>query len=120
MVYADYQFYTDQYHGTMPEADFTRLAIRASAYLDYITSDRAGSYNDRDNKLKMACCAVADDYYSIEAGKMQSSYSFSTDGYSETRNFHVENKTFARILYDTVRIYLLNTGLLYRGIERRC
>lgn len=115
MVYADYQFYTDEYHGTMPEANFSRLAIRASAYLDYITSDRAKSYNDRDNKLKMACCAVADDYLSLEQGGGIASESNGRLSVSYVNGSTA--MTPQKRLYETVRLFLLNTGLLSRVVK---
>ena len=37
MAYADYTYYSGTYMGTVSEEDFTRLAVRASAFLDYYT-----------------------------------------------------------------------------------
>ena len=57
MAYADYAYYTTAYLGTtIGEADFPRLSLRASSYLDYYTQGRAGENPDLD-ALKMACCA---------------------------------------------------------------
>lgn len=41
MAYADYEFYTTSFFGSVvPEADFPRLAERASDFVDEITFDR--------------------------------------------------------------------------------
>ena len=41
MAYTDFEFYTTTYHGNVvPEADFPRLADRASDFLDVITFER--------------------------------------------------------------------------------
>ena len=42
MAYADYEYYTTTYLGTaIQEADFPRLSLRASSFLDYYTQSRA-------------------------------------------------------------------------------
>lgn len=43
MAYADYAYYTTAYLGTtIGEADFPRLSLRASSYLDYYTQGGRG------------------------------------------------------------------------------
>lgn len=41
MTYADYDYYSGTYLGTVSEEDFPRLAVRASSFLDYYTQNRA-------------------------------------------------------------------------------
>lgn len=42
MAYADYRYYITTYLGTaIQEADFPRLSLRASSFLDYYTQGRA-------------------------------------------------------------------------------
>ena len=66
MAYADYEYYTAAYLGkTIQKADFPRLSLRASYFLDYYTQGRAASNSELD-ALKMACCAVAEQYQSID------------------------------------------------------
>ena len=49
MIYADYEFYKTEYFGVaISEADFPRLARRASSYIDYITMGRASGYSADD------------------------------------------------------------------------
>ena len=61
MVYADYDYYLNEYSGNaVAEADFTRLSRQASAYLDSLTYGKIrGPWVD-DSRVKDTCCAIAD------------------------------------------------------------
>lgn len=140
MAYADFYFYTNEYFGMAIEvADFDRLAIRASSYLDYYTQGRAVKHPDLI-ELKMACCALAEQYKIIEqaqaletknlasamesdGGEVQSetvgswSKSYRSGGDSAGAAASVAANAQAS-LSAVARQYLSGTGLLYRG--RRC
>lgn len=71
MAYADYEFYTTSYFGSVvPETDFPRLAERASDFVDLITSDRLVDglpTNGRSQKrIKKAVCSLTELMYQIE------------------------------------------------------
>ena len=71
MTYADYDFYTDSYFdNVVPEADFPRLAERASDFIDTMTFDRLVDglpTNERSQKrIKKAVCSLAEILYQIE------------------------------------------------------
>lgn len=71
MAYADYEFYTTSYFGSVvPETDFPRLAERASEFIDLMTSDRLVDglpANERSQKrIKKAVCSLAELMYQIE------------------------------------------------------
>lgn len=71
MAYADYEFYTTSYFGSVvPEADFPRLAERASDFVDTMTFDRLMDglpANERSQKrIKKAVCSLAELMYQIE------------------------------------------------------
>lgn len=71
MAYADYEFYTTSYFGSaVPEADFPRLAERASDFIDTMTFDRLVDglpENERSQKrIKKATCSLAELMYQIE------------------------------------------------------
>lgn len=69
MVYADFEYYTNVYFGaSIPEDDFPRLAFRASAFIDWVTMERACKHAEMD-AVKMACCALAEDYQTMDASK---------------------------------------------------
>lgn len=71
MAYADYDFYTTSYFGSVvPEAYFSRLAEKASDFVDTMTFDRLVDglpTNERSQKrIKKAVCSLAELMYQIE------------------------------------------------------
>lgn len=71
MAYADYEFYTTSYFGSVvPETDFPRLAEKASVFVDTMTFDRLVDglpTNERSQKrIKKAVCSLAELMYQIE------------------------------------------------------
>ncbi len=71
MAYADYDFYTTSYFGSVvPETDYPRLAERASDFVDTMTFDRLVDglpTNERAQKrIKKAVCSLAELMYQIE------------------------------------------------------
>ena len=140
MVYADYTYYSGTYMGTVSEEDFPRLAVRASSFLDYYTSNRAADNADLD-AVKMCCCALVDKYAVIEAAQALAMKNLANaaandaevksetvGGYSRTLATGGESALSAlnttdgvkKLLAETCMEYLAHTGLLYRGGGRRC
>ena len=138
MAYADYEYYKDIYLGTaISEQDFPRLSLRANSFLDYYTQGRAAQNQELD-ALKMACCAIAEQYQNIdlaskaalhalqnsanagEAGELQSQ---SVGSWSKTYRSGGESAQQATTaaqaaqasLASAAAQYLSSTGLLYRG-----
>lgn len=133
MVYANYEYYKESYYGTtISEEDFPRLALRASAFLDYCTMGRA-ERNPELEPLRMACCAVAEQQQIIDQAQAlaaRSLASASTDSAelqsesvgSWSRSYRSGGDSAAAALKATqdnqstlleiARIYLGNTGLL--------
>ena len=71
MAYADYEFYTTSYFGSVvPETVFPQLAERASDFVDTMTFDRLVDglpTNERSQKrIKKAVCSLAELMYQIE------------------------------------------------------
>ena len=71
MAYADYDFYTTSYFGSVvPETDFPRLAEKASDFVDNMTFDRLVDglpENERSQKrIKKAVCSLTELMYQIE------------------------------------------------------
>lgn len=113
MVYADYSFYTSMFHGnTIDEADFPRLAQRASRFLDYYTMNRAKDYTE-DNAVKYACCALAETYLMTEKTGAKSGIASESVG-SYSVSYRADNAAKSE-LANVARQYLAFTGLLYRG-----
>lgn len=130
VIYADYGFYRNEYIGNaVQEDDFPRMAARASRYIDYITQNRAAN-NAELPAVKLACCALAEQYHLIERAQQASSESLSDDTVevksesvgSWSRSYGSAADNAASIsenaqseLEDLAYRYLSFTGLLYRG-----
>lgn len=136
MAYADYEYYTTTYLGTaIKEDDFQRLSLRASSFLDYYTQGRAAQNPELD-ALKMACCAVAEQYQYIDTAQALAQKSLSasleSDGELQSQTVGSWSKTYRSggdsaqqalssvhtaqaALGSVVQQYLAGTGLLYRG-----
>lgn len=137
MAYADFQFYTEQFYGNaIEEKDFSRLATRASSFLDYYTMGKARK-NEGLHELKMACCAIAEQYQTIDAAQKIAVDSMSSSGnkksetvgsYSVSYTTGDESAKSALSIADNAnaalaqaaRMYLTGTGLLYRGGRNVC
>ncbi len=90
MAYADYEFYTTSYFGSVvPEADFLRLAERASDFVDTMTFDRLANglpTNERSQKrIKKAVCSLAELMYQIELAE-KNAISQASAGATDTKN----------------------------------
>ena len=137
MTYADFPYYRDVYLGnSIEEGDFPRLALRASSFLDYYTQNRAQGSASLE-AVKMACCALAEQYQAIDAAnslsakalaagaqgggaELQSqtvgplSKTYRSGGDSASAAFSMASQVQAQ-LGGIARQYLAPTGLLYRG-----
>lgn len=140
MAYADYTYYFSTYMGTVSEADFPRLAVRASSFLDYYTMGKVASRADLD-AVKMCCCALVDKYAIIEAAQTAAMKNLAAvaagaaevksetvGSYSRTLATGGESALSAlnatdgekKLLAATCNEYLSHTGLLYRGGGCEC
>lgn len=127
MIYADYTYYVSHFRGTLiAEDDFDAAALRASLFLDYYTMNRAKQQPELE-ALKLACCALAEEYHTILTAKRHESQtadgemqSQTVGGYSVTYRSRGESLSEASAqaqnrLAAVARQYLAYTGLLYRG-----
>lgn len=114
--YADFPYYLGVYRGKMPEVDYGRLARRASAYLDTVTFHRIRYGYAEDERVKDACCAIADIYYLEEHGGGVASET--NDGISVTYMAGVGriHRTLEQEIWEIAMTYLAPTGLLYQGV----
>lgn len=134
MIYADYNFYVSSFYGNViPEEEYAAAALRASQFLDYYTMNRAKQQPELE-ALKLACCALAEEYHTIITAARQQSQTMAGDGemqsqtvggYSVTYRSRGEALSEASAqaqsrLAQVARQYLAHTGLLYRGGVSRC
>lgn len=117
MLTVEYGFYTDTYHGTLSEAEFTRASVFASAYIDELTLGATGDGSGLDEdvllRARLALCAVCDAHARQEAHAGIASAT--NDGYSETY-VTGDGDAAGRQLRSAASVYLAPTGLLYRGV----
>ena len=121
MAYADYAFYTSTYLGNaIAEADFPRLAERASEDIDKFTFDRAAAVvvadEDADaiTKIQKATCAIAEVEQRLEADGEVTISSERIGNYSVA--YANPRSAEARKLSAAKR-YLGTTGLLFAGVD---
>ena len=134
MIYADYNFYVSSFYGNViPEEEYAAAALRASQFLDYYTMNRAKQQPELE-ALKLACCALAEEYHTIITAARQQSQTMAGDGEMQSQTVGGYSVTYrsrgealseasaqAQIrLVQVARQYLAHTGLLYRGGVCRC
>jgi hypothetical protein len=125
-VYATYSDYTGSYLGTaIASGGFGKLALRASAYIDLLTYNRAAAVVTAATDtatillIKLATCAVADELQNAEIGAGEgiqserignSSVTYTTNSYAQMTRSQRISKAAA--------LYLASTGLMYRGFNK--
>ena len=106
MAYADYDFYSNVYKGTLSKADFERLAERASDYIDGRTNyilKTAGIPDDMTERVKKACCALSEIIQNNEAGGVKTSEKVGDYAVSYAEGTF---RTAEQRLDDTLQLYL--------------
>lgn len=131
--YIDYDFYVNKYMGDMPEENFEKLALRASAEVRKNIFNR--DITDYKDEVQMATCSVADILFKIEqleSRKNKLVSSNANDKVVSSESVGDLSRTFANTtnltdlekeisnqknkILEEIRLYLLHTGLLYRGV----
>ena len=132
-IYADYIFYIDKYMGEMPQEDFEKLVIRASAEVRKNIFDR--DISGYEEEVKLATCSVADILFKIQELEQRIGKLISSDKNDQivaSQSVADLSKTFANTtnindlekeisnqqskISEAIRLYLIDTGLLYRGV----
>jgi hypothetical protein len=126
-AYVDFTYYTGTYGGTaIASTDFTRLANRATVAIDLVTFAQAAAVitaatdTATIDKIKMATCAVAEEYQRLDVvnGGSKEIASEKVGTYSVTYVAGADDaKSMMGKLADAARLYLWNTGLMYGGPE---
>ena len=124
-AYADLTYYKNTYLGTaIADANFPQLALRASAQIDALTFDRvapiitAATETAKIDKIKMATCALSEEIQTQDAsgdsaGGIQSE-SIGSNSVSYAAGA-LATLTHDQKLQRVARLYLGNTGLMFRG-----
>ena len=113
MAYADFQYYKDTFLGNaIEEIEFPRLSLRASEYIDAHTGGVIPRLSAIPEEVQKATCAVAEKIQAYESKAEVTSESVGS--YSVT--YKTSDATYEQELGKVLRLYLGNTGLLYRGL----
>ena len=125
MAYADYEFYTKNYHGTLSEEDFDRVSQVSAAFIRRITFRRSDTCGEME-EVRMAFCAACDVFSGWETtrGGMGSRLvaSENNDGYSvsyvqEGPSGQTGESLLYGKAYQAAALFLEPTGLLYWGCD---
>ena len=97
-MYSDYSFYSVKFRGQLPETEYTRLAVRASAEIDRMTFGRAKKASGEAlDAVKFAECAVIDELSYQGIGGVGDVTSESNDGISRSYSTGVAKSSRQRI-----------------------
>jgi hypothetical protein len=111
-AYATYSYYSATYLGTaITEANFARLALRASAWIDRLTFQRAATETvvATVDLIKMATCAVAEEIQTVEADGSADGIQSEAIGQNSVTYATSSTKQL------TAALYLGSTGLMFPG-----
>lgn len=113
-MYAVFDFYNNEFHGTQIDAvRFKEFAVQADAFIDAITFGRAMEHpNDRE--VRMAACAAAEVFAGAEAAAMGVS-GVNNDGFSMSFAGR-SRQSIHKAAYQAARMFL-PPGLLYAGVD---
>lgn len=115
--YVDYKYYQDDYRGKQiaSETDFKRIEKLAEAFADRVTFGRIARLQSIPDCVKDAICSAADTAALREEKNTYAVKSESNDGYSVSYGDVEKDPEFRSEMFSSVKSYLANTGLLYRG-----
>lgn len=106
MAYADFSYYKNVYRGTLSEAEFVRLSERASDYIDGRTQfilKKAGITADMEERVRKACCALAETIRGNEKGGVKTSEKVGDYSVSYAAG---TQRSDTQKLDDTIQLYL--------------
>lgn len=115
MIYADFEYYRDVFHGTKikEQAEFEGLAVKATADLDRLTFGRIDPEEPISEAVKNAMCAVAETRKAHASG--EAGIASATIGRKSVTYANADKQTLERDSTKAAYPFLINTGLLYRG-----
>lgn len=126
MIYADYEYYKDEYGGNMiSENDFKMVAVKASERINAMTFGRLenGIPDIHSEKIRRCCCELAENIH-----KYGNTYGAENMAVSSEKigAYSIDYKSTAEqisavlalddICNEIIRRHLSRTGLLYRGM----
>lgn len=127
MVYADFEYYRDMYHGSAIDEDaFPALAREASLFIDQLTYNRLNQGWQVTDAVKLAMCAVVDviqEHKDVRkavktaAGVKSESVGSWSVAYQDPSVIH---EALNSAMSDAAANYLIFTGLMDRSAGGSC
>lgn len=116
-VFADYEFYKS-IGGDLSEDEFSKVAAKASAYIDKVTFGRASEHAD-DERVKRCCCDLCDTLFAISEAASGGLVKQSESVGSWSVTYANSENTTSEINYARAacRVWL-PAEWLYRGVGR--
>lgn len=126
--YTDYDFYIDTYKGDMSENDFNKLVIEASYEVNKNIFNR--DIRGYEEEIQLVTCSIADILLEINTLEVEKNSTIldkkikseSVGDYSKTfettniSDIEAQISNHKQRIKDELKKYLLQTGLLYRGV----
>lgn len=121
-MYVNYDYYRNEYGGTMLEECFTTCARRAETYIRYLTCFNGDIFSVASEPIKQAVCAAADVYYEADTAEHKTVKSENNDGWSasyvtEQKDGQTREEFTKKKAYEAVYMYLLPSGWLSRKVR---
>lgn len=114
MLFVDYEYYKSVSGGDLNEEEFSRIAAKASAYIDKITFGRASEHAD-DERVKRCCCELCDTLSAaVSSGQIKQSESVGSWSVTYASSENTSEANYARA---ACRAWL-PAEWLYRGVGR--
>lgn len=124
MAMVDYIYYIGEYGGNaVPEEEFSKSEKKAEVYLKNITHGKLTEENVSECENAKDCiCDMTETVFRCSKEKNREKKSENIDGYSvsyvtETTDGEDSVTAMKKKLYSIARYWLMNTGLLYQGVE---
>lgn len=113
-IFANYDYYKTVCVGDLSEEEFSRIAAKASAYIDKITFGRASEHAD-DERVKRCCCELCDTLTAaVSSGQIKQSESAGSWSVTYANSENTSEMSFARA---ACRVWL-PAEWLYIGVGR--
>lgn len=121
-VYADYDFYTNEYFcgrkAVISAADFSFYSKKASYIIKGYTLENVDDSNIPDC-VRLCCCEVAEQLY--KADKSNADSGITSESVGDMSVSYENSDSRRQAMSDNIRSavysYLSGTGLLYRGVN---
>ncbi len=108
---SDYTAYLSGKEVVIDTASFDFYSRKATQLINTATFGRIVEVTD---EIKMCCCEVAESFYNQDNDERETSEKVGS--YSVTKNVKSDSD-YSRERTGIIRAYLLDTGLLYRGVD---